>query len=65
MLLKMEFAMRAKAEGVAITVKTLLVYVLVYRGWGLLAYASAQLAYSCVLLVVYTLLNKSKDMTLS
>jgi hypothetical protein len=65
MLLRMEFALRAKAEGVSITVKTLLVYALVYRGWGLLAYATAQLAYSCVLLTVYTLLHKSGDNTFS
>jgi len=39
MLLDMEFSMRAKAEGMSITIKTLLVYILVFKGWGLLAYA--------------------------
>lgn len=58
MLLEMEFQMRAKAEGISITVKTLLVYLLVYEGFGLLAYAISQVAYSLVLLGAYIVLNK-------
>lgn len=41
MLLKMEFALRAKAESGAIFVKTVLIYLLVQKGYGLLAYAIA------------------------
>lgn len=41
MLLSMEFSIRAKAEGISITAKTVLIYALVYQGYGLLAYAVA------------------------
>jgi hypothetical protein len=41
MLLKMEFAIRAKAESVSIFVKTVLIYMLVAKGYGLMAYALA------------------------
>jgi len=41
MLLRMEFGLRAKAEIVAIFNKTVLIYFLVAKGYGLLAYAIA------------------------
>lgn len=41
MLLNMEFGVRAKAESVAIFNKTVLIYLLVAKGYGLLAYAVA------------------------
>ena len=41
MLLKMEFSQRAKAEGMAIFVKSVLIYFLIFKGMGLLAYAIA------------------------
>jgi len=41
MLLNMDFPRRAKAESVSIFVKSVLIYVLVYKGLGLLAYAIA------------------------
>jgi hypothetical protein len=56
MLLRMEFAMRAKAESVAIFNKTVLIYLLVSKGYGLMAYAIAQLVYSIVLLIIYSYL---------
>jgi oligosaccharide translocation protein RFT1 len=39
MLLSMEFGLRAKAESGSIFVKTVLIYYLVSKGYGLLAYA--------------------------
>ena len=63
MLLDMEFSMRAKAEGLSITVKTVLVYLLVFKGWGLLAYAVSQVAYSLMLLAAYILLNKEEGVS--
>jgi len=59
----MEFSMRAKAEGLSITVKTVLVYLLVFKGWGLLAYAVSQVAYSLMLLAAYILLNKEEGVS--
>ena len=41
MLLRMEFGLRAKAESVAIFNKTVLIYLLVAKGYGLMAYAIA------------------------
>lgn len=41
MLLRMEFGLRAKAESVAIFSKTVLIYLLVAKGYGLMAYAIA------------------------
>ena len=41
MLLNMDFPRRAKAESVSIFVKSVLIYVLVYKGLGLLGYAIA------------------------
>lgn len=41
MLLRMEFGLRAKAESVSIFVKTILIYGLVAKGYGLMAYAVA------------------------
>jgi len=52
-LIKMEFSTRAKAEGLAILVKSVMIYFLVWKGFGLLAYAAAQLAYSFMLLATY------------
>jgi len=41
MLLNMEFSVRAKAESVAIFVKSVMIYLLIYKGYGLLGYAVA------------------------
>ena len=51
----MDFSVRAKSEGVAIFFKSVLVYLLVWQGMGLLAYAIAQLVYSLILLSIYAI----------
>ena len=53
MLWKGDLNGKVKTELVALTVKSLLTYGLLLRGFDLLAYALAQLAYSLILLVVY------------
>jgi hypothetical protein len=61
MLMNMEFSMRAKAESISIFVKSVLTYVLIYYGgFGLLAYALAQVAYSSCLFCVYFTINYQK-----
>ena len=60
MLMEMDFSKRAKSESVAIFFKTVLTYLLVYKGLGLLAYALAQMGYSIVLFMMYTYQYKSK-----
>lgn len=57
MLLNMEFSHRAKAESVSIFVKSILIYGLVYQGYGLLAYAVAQLMYALTMFCIYTVMN--------
>lgn len=57
MLLKMEFQMRAKAESISIFIKSVLIYALIYKGWGLLGYAISQLAYGFMLLIMYSYIN--------
>ena len=59
MLLKMEFKIRAKAESIAIFVKSVMIYYLVYLKMDLLAYAFAQLAYSVILLAMYAYQSES------
>ena len=58
MLREMDFSKRAKSESVAIFFKTVLTYGLVYKGMGLLAYALAQITYSLILFLMYTLQYK-------
>ena len=41
MLLQMDFTKRAKAESMAIFVKSVLIYLLIFKGLGLLGYALA------------------------
>jgi hypothetical protein len=38
MLINMDFSMRAKAEGISLFIKNLMVYALIYNKMGLLAY---------------------------
>ena len=59
MLLKMEFKIRAKSESIAIFVKSVMIYYLVYQKMDLLAYAFAQLAYSLILLAMYAYQSES------
>lgn len=53
MLMDMNFKIRAKSESVAIFTKSVLIFVLIKYGWGLLGYAFAQLAYGLVLIFMY------------
>jgi hypothetical protein len=48
---------RLFAEGVSLLVKSLFTYFLLYRGYGLLAYAVSQLIYSFSLHLAYQFVN--------
>jgi hypothetical protein len=62
MLFQMNFSIRARAEGLAIFAKSVTIYYLIYRGgFDLLAYAIAQVVYSAVLMLIYSLLLKSQE----
>ena len=62
MLLNMDFSVRAKAESIAIFFKSVLIYLLVFKGFGLLAYAVAQLVYGFILLALYFYQMKERDL---
>ena len=60
MLWKGDLNGKVKTELVALSAKSLLTYVLLLKGFGLLAYAIAQLAYSTILVVAYRFLVEVK-----
>jgi len=60
MLLDMDFTMRAKAEGAAIFIKSVLVYYLIREQLGLLAYALGEVTMNLVIFVIYFTVKKNK-----
>lgn len=53
MLIQMDFTIRAKAEGAAVLVKTVAVFLFIRQDLGLFAYALGQLLYSVTLFCLY------------
>ena len=60
MLLEMNFTLRAKAEGVGILLKGAVIYLLIQKQYGLLAYSLGELALNCCVFTIYYL-SKAMD----